>query len=151
MLEVVQEVGLAGTSRRRGRKQLAAESLLLRAAPLREVHQHGIEEQRIDVALFPAHVEVGWVFLGGYEASVDVRATASGIPQRIERTLEAGEQALSMGSGSVASFKLLPCGLVDPGGKVSGFFKRREHNTILVLGRDGAYRVKHFVQRAAAD
>ena len=56
-----------------------------------------------------------------------------------------------MGRGSVACFKLLPCGLVDPGWKVSGFFKGRERNTILVLGRDGASRVKHLVKRTAAD
>jgi len=123
MLEVIQEVGVAGTGRHRGREQLAAEPLLLRAAPLREVHKHGIEEQRIDVALFPTHVEVGRVAFGGHEASVDVRATASSVTQRVQRTLEASEQALSVGRGSVTCCKLLPCGLVDPDGKIPGFLK----------------------------
>jgi hypothetical protein len=71
----------------------------------------------------PAHVEVGRVAFGGHEASVDVRATASGVMQRIQRTLEAGEQALSVGRCSVTCCKLLPCGLVDPDGKIPGFLK----------------------------
>ena len=96
MLEVIQEVGVAGTVTHRGREQLASESLLLRAAPLRKVHEHGIEKQRIDIALFPAHVEVGRVAFGGHEASVDVRATASGVTQRVQRTLETGEQLAVM-------------------------------------------------------
>jgi hypothetical protein len=60
-LEVIQEVGVPRTSRHGGGKQLASELLLLRSALTREVHEGRIKEKGIDVALFPAGVEVEWM------------------------------------------------------------------------------------------
>jgi hypothetical protein len=115
------------------RKELPAVSRLLRRAGVAELQQYGVEQTRIDAGDPPARVEVARLFLGGDEASVDVRATAAGSSEADQRGSQAVEQLAASGVCSESVDDLVPARVMDSFRQVPAVRERRDRNTIVVL------------------
>ena len=90
------------TSRRRvryqpRRKKFTAELDLLCSPPVREREKDGSSNEKIDVRIVPATVEITGLIFARDETSVQIDLFAPGILEGIDRAAEAVEQATPVG------------------------------------------------------